>query len=143
MSAEGAQLPESSRKDVGVQVSCNWINRYEKYACLDKTSICIPQRTASVRDLGVKKSVPRNYITCVKNTESQRPEPRVAASGIEFDRFMTKVFGGSDDIRTIIFPTMVRTIRQGAFHDVKSLQAALLNEGLEVVGIDEYTKDGG
>ena len=36
------------------------------------------------------------------------------------------------------FPTSLRTIGQGAFAKCKSLRTAKLNEGLEVLGTDEY-----
>ena len=54
---------------------------------------------------------------------------------------MKKVFGGPDDIRTIIFPNMIRTVRQGAFRGVKSLKSAILNEGLETLGTEEDSLD--
>ena len=42
-------------------------------------------------------------------------EARATISGIEYDRKMETVFGGPDDIRTVIFSDMVRIIRQGSF----------------------------
>lgn len=51
---------------------------------------------------------------------------------------MKMVFEGPDDIRTIIFPNMVRTVRQGSFSEVKSLRSAILNEGLEMLGTDGH-----
>ena len=54
---------------------------------------------------------------------------------------MSKIFGGSDDVRTMIFPNMVRTVRQGSFYGVKFLVSVLLNEGLEVLGTDEPSLD--
>lgn len=35
----------------------------------------------------------------------------VTVSGVEFGRDLKTIFGGPDDIRTIIFPKMVRTVR--------------------------------
>ena len=55
---------------------------------------------------------------------------------------MTTVFGGSDGIRTITFPSAVRAIRQGAFYKVESLRSVVLNEGLEALGTDECQSDG-
>ena len=55
---------------------------------------------------------------------------------------MKTIFGGPDDIRTMIFPKMVRIIRQGSFRGVKSLVSAVLNEGLETLGTDEHKLDG-
>ena len=68
--------------------------------------------------------------------------PRIAVSGVEFDRHMRMLFGGPDGIRTIIFPSMLRTIKQSAFSQVGSLRKAVLNEGLEVLGTNELTPDG-
>ena len=60
-------------------------------------------------------------------------------SGVRFGRDMKKISGGPDDIRTIIFPNMVRTVRQGSFRGVKSLKSVILNEGLEVLGTEEHS----
>ena len=59
---------------------------------------------------------------------------RIDISGVKFDRGMKTLFEGPDGIRTIIFPSMLRTVRQIAFCGVKSLLKAVLNEGLEVLG---------
>ena len=50
---------------------------------------------------------------------------------------MTGVSGGSDGIRTMTFPAMVRKVRQEAFYQVSSLRKVILNEGLEALGVDE------
>ena len=55
---------------------------------------------------------------------------------------MRTLFRSSDDIRTIIFPDMLRTVYQSALCGVKSLRKAVLNEGLEVLGENELTPDG-
>ena len=39
----------------------------------------------------------------------------------------------------MIFPEMVRSIRQGSFYGVKSLVSVVLNEGLEVLGTEEQS----
>ena len=67
-----------------------------------------------------------------------KKELRTCISGIKFGRDMEKVFGGPDDIRTVIFPNMVRTVRQGSFCGVRSLVSVLLNEGLEMLGTEEH-----
>lgn len=69
-------------------------------------------------------------------------QPRTAISGVEFDRHMRVLIRGSNGIRTIIFPSMLRTVRQAAFCEVKSLRKVVLNEGLEVLGTDELAPDG-
>ena len=55
---------------------------------------------------------------------------KLEVSGVEFSRDMTKIFGASDGIR------------QESFCDFKFLQSVILNEGLEVLGTDEYRPDG-
>ena len=68
-------------------------------------------------------------------------EAKAAISGVEYGRNRETVFGGPGDIRTIIFPTMVRIIRQGSFYGIKSLKSVVLNEGLEVPGTEERSLD--
>ena len=55
---------------------------------------------------------------------------------------MRVLFGGSEGIRTVIFPSALRAVRQAAFCETESLLKAVLNEGLEVLGADEFTPDG-
>lgn len=55
---------------------------------------------------------------------------------------MRVLFGGSEGIRTIIFPSALRTIIQSAFYGIESLWKVVLNEGLEVLGTDELKPDG-
>ena len=73
---------------------------------------------------------------------ASKGEAKAAISGVEYGRNRETVFGGPDDIRTVIFPTMVRIIRQGSFYGIKSLRSVVLNEGLEALGTDEYKPDG-
>lgn len=63
-------------------------------------------------------------------------------SNVVFSRNMKEIIGSSEDIRTVIFPEMVRTVRLGAFHKDKKLASAILNEGLKTLGMNEYEKDG-
>ena len=67
---------------------------------------------------------------------------KLEVSGVEFSRDMTRIFGASDGIRTVNFPDTIRAVRQESFCDFKSLQSVILNEGLEVLGTDEYRQDG-
>ena len=116
-----------------------WDDECEGYACRDGKFIWVPHKSANIRDLNEVKRALRNQIRYTAG----RKEVRTTVSGIEYDQYTTKIFGGPDDIRTIIFPKMLRTVRQGAFHGAKGLRSAVLNEGLETLGTDEYTKDGG
>ena len=67
---------------------------------------------------------------------------RATVSGVELSRDIKCIFGGSDGIRTMIFSTIIRSVRQGSFHGVKSLKSVVLNEGLERLGTEEYKPDG-
>lgn len=49
---------------------------------------------------------------------------------------MTEISGSSDGIRTIVFPSTIRTVRQESFGDIQPLWSATLNEGLEVLGTE-------
>ena len=84
-----------------------WNARHESYACLDKRMLYIPRRTTNVRDLDETKTVRKSAI---RYTAGDR-EVRVTASGIEYNRNMITIFGGSDGVRTITFPETVRVIR--------------------------------
>lgn len=103
--------------------------------------INVPRRTASVRDLGKTKKAPSNCIryTCdgLRNTSYTR----ITIAGVEFGRNLGKIFDDPDDIRTIIFPTAVRIVRQGSFCEIQSLRVAVLNKGLEVLSTDECPVD--
>lgn len=94
----------------------------------------VPRRTANVRDLDETKTVPRNTILYT----IQMRKVTTIISRVKCDRSMITIFGGPDDIRTITFSKTVRMVRPEAFYKTASLRAALLNEGLEVLGTDEY-----
>lgn len=55
----------------------------------------------------------------------------IVVSEVWFSRDMTKIYGGSNGIRTITFPRTARDTSQAAFQKVRS---AVLNEGLTVLG---------
>ena len=84
-----------------------WDDEREGYACRDGAHFHVQRRTANVRDLDKTKTVPRNIIMY---TASKR-DVRAAVFGVMFGRDMEKVLGGPDDIRTMIFPNMVKSIR--------------------------------
>ena len=46
-------------------------------------------------------------------------------------------------LEKVEFPASLKVVAQGAFACCKSLKIVTLNEGLEILGTDEYTKDGG
>ena len=114
-----------------------WDDEREDYSCRNGELVVVPHRSAKVRDLDKTKTVPRNMI----RYSADKKELRTCISGIEFGRDMKIVFGGPDDIRTMIFPEMVRIIRQGSFYGVKSLISIVLNEGLETLGTEEQSLD--
>ena len=77
--------------------------------CRDGREIGIPRRTTNIRDLDETKTVPRNKILY----RTSKRDTKAVASGVAFGRNMSTVFGGPDDVRTIILSKMVRTVRQG------------------------------
>ena len=88
-------------------VTPGWDDERGDYSCRNGEHVEVPHRSASVRDLDETKAVPRNMI----RYSAGKREPRACISGVEFGRDMKEIFGGPDDIRTMIFPKMVRTIR--------------------------------
>ena len=103
---------------------------------MDGTSVEVPFGTAYIRKLSKESTLPRSGVRHVRDAQKLL-QPRITISGVEFDRRMKTLFGGSDSIKTIIFPSILRTVRQSAFYGVKSLRKAVLNEGLEILGEDE------
>ena len=91
-----------------------------------------------MNNLDETRTVPANGVRYVPGKE-----PDITVSGVEYSRDMAKILGGPDGIRTIIFPNMVRSVRQGSFHGAKGLRSVVLNEGLEALGTDEYDEKGG
>lgn len=114
-----------------------WEDGRESYMCRDGNPIDVLHKSANVRDLDAVKSVPGSQIRYAASGK----EIRITVSGVEFCRCMTEVLGGSDGITTLIFPDIIRSIRQGSFRKVKSLRSVVLNEGLETLGTDEHTLD--
>ena len=45
-------------------------------------------------------------------------------------------------LESLVMPSSVRIIHQGAFCDCPNLEEVVLNEGLEALGTDEYPDDG-
>ena len=138
MDYEATGTTEQGQRERGSHTQPGWDRGRGRYACGDARCIEVPRRTASVRDLGKTKTVPRNRITYAVGERGTM----TTISGTEFSRDMNKIFGGSDDTRTLTFPETVRIIQQSAFYGAKSLGSAVLNEGLETLGTDEYRPDG-
>ena len=130
MDYEATGTTEQGQGERGSRTQLGWNCGRGRYACGDERCIEVPRRTASVRDLDETKTVPRNMIRYT----TSKGEVKATISGIEYGRNRETVFGGPDDIRTVIFPDMVRIIRQGSFYGVKSLVSIVLNEGLERIG---------
>ena len=63
-------------------------------------------------------------------------------SGVEFNRNMREIIESEDRIRTITFPETIKTISQKAFFKNRRLISAVTNEGLEMLGTDEYDDKG-
>ena len=98
---------EKRAQNSAEDIQLGWDDEHESYTCCGGEPVEVPRRTANVRCLDETKTVPRNGIVYRTNED----EASIVASGVEFGRDMEKVFGGPDDVRTIIFPNMVRIIR--------------------------------
>ena len=84
-----------------------WDARRADYVCRDDERVKVPHRRANIRDLNETKIAPRNII----QYKAGQKEPEITVSGVEYSRDMKKILGGPDDVRTIILPSVVRTIR--------------------------------
>lgn len=62
--------------------------------------------------------------------------------GNRLERVCRDAFCGCDSLESVEFPATLRTIAQGAFAKCESLKTVSLNEGLEVLGTDEYLRNG-
>ena len=107
-----------------------WGCTHGRYFCRDGKPVDAPRRTASVRDLDEQVAVPASCVRYAWDARAYGPQPRIVVSGVELCRDMTSIFGGSDGIRTITFPDTIRTVKDDAFKDNRSLRSAVLNEGL-------------
>ena len=117
------------------RIERGWGERRRSYVCRDGEPITVPRRSAEVGDLNKAKMLPANAV-CY----APRSELRITVSEMRYDRCMTELFGASKGIRTIIFPSTVRAVYPGSFSWLKSLRAALMNEGLETLGNGEDDK---
>ena len=115
-----------------------WDDNRKGYACLDSVPILVPRRTASPRDPDEPRSVPSSGVRYARLRRVNELVVRITVSGVEFARDMAVLLGGSEGIRTTIFPGTVRKIRDKSFADVVSLRSAVLNEGLEALGSGRY-----
>ena len=135
MDRGAAGITEQGRDENNPRIQLGWNSKRTHYRCRGGRHIAVPRRTASVRELDETKTASRNMI----RYRASKKELSVCISGIECSNDIRKIFGGPDDVRTIIFPEMVRTVRQGSFRGVKSLRSVVLNEGLEVLGTEEHS----
>lgn len=93
-------------------------------------------RITCVKELKEVKTVPASGIIYVRDKKTCKLGLNVIISGVHFSQDMIKVLNSSDNIRTMTFPAMVRSIEYGTFYDIKSLRSIVLNEGLETLGTD-------
>ena len=131
---------EMNGEEAGLGQS-GWDDTRSQYVCKDGVQVKVPFRTADIIDLDEESTLPSSGVRHARDAQGKL-RPRITISGVEFDRGMRTLFGGSEGVRTIIFPSMLRTVRQGAFYKIKSLLKAVMNEGLEVLGTDEFKPDG-
>ena len=114
----------------------SWNSERKGYRCSDDVAVKQVRKMLPTKNLSEQKSVLNSGIMYTKNSQMRTLSPRVGVSGTVFSRDVRTIFGSPDGIRTIAFPTTVRTVRQGSFYKVQSLRAAVLNEGLEVLGTE-------
>ena len=107
MDCGAAGITEQGRDENISCIQLSWNSKCTHYGCRGGKLIAVPRRTADVRDLDEIKTVPRNMIMYTVS----KKELRTCISGVEFGRDLKTIFGGPDDVRTVIFPEMVRTIR--------------------------------
>ena len=112
-----------------------WENELICYACLDSVPIGVSRRTANPRDPDEPRSIPSSGVRYARRRRVNELRARITVSGVEFTRDMAELLGGSEGIRTTTFP---RKVRDKFFAEVASLLSAVLNEGLEELGTDEY-----
>ena len=125
------------RLSMDESVRSGWYDGRAGYMCWDRTHVHVLRRTANARDLDETRTLSRNIIMY---TVSKR-EAKTIVSGVVFGRDLKTIFGGPDDIRTMIFPEMIRTVRQSSFHCVEPLRSVVLNEGLETLGTERRSYD--
>ena len=82
MDYETARTAEQGQGELGSRTQPGWDYGRDHYACSDEKCIEVPRRTASVRDLGKTKTVPRNRITYAVGERGAR----ATVSGTEFSR---------------------------------------------------------
>ena len=113
-----------------------WNNERKGYRCSDDVAVKPVRKMLPTKNLSEQKSVSSSGIMYTRNPQTRMLSPCVGVSGTVFSREMRTIFCSSAGIRTITFPATVRTVRQGSFYKVESLRAAILNEGLEVLGTE-------
>lgn len=84
-----------------------WDDECEEYTCWDGACFHVPRRSVDIKNLDEIKTVPKNMITYTVSEE----HVRATVSGVELSRNMRCIFGGSDGIRTMIFSTIIRSVR--------------------------------
>ena len=89
--------------EMPVRVERGWNCRRERYVCCDRAAVTVPRRTANVRDLDGRKTVPGSGVAYARDEHSGALLPRIEVSGVEYDRGMETVFGDSDGARTTMF----------------------------------------
>lgn len=98
---------EKRRENSAEDTLLGWNDERGSYTCCSGEPVEVPRRSANVRCLDETRTVPSNGIVYGAGEDGAS----IVASGVEFGRDMEKVLGGPDDVRTMIFPNMVRIIR--------------------------------
>ena len=89
------------------KVEKSWNAGCAGYVCRDGVRARFPHRSANIRNLNETKIAPRNMI----QYKAGQKGFCIVVSGMEYSRNMVKILAGPDDVRTMILPSVVRTIR--------------------------------
>ena len=148
-----SEMPNTTLKDAQNRLQCirlrKWNALHSVYSCADGLEVRALRKTF-VRKA---KKIRNNRLDLLRQIRAkERDINRVApVSGImyrvhqsnrslrlfvsqtEFDRSMSQIARAAKDIRTVISPSTVRKILDGAFEGTR-LRSVILNEGLERLG---------
>lgn len=108
-----------------------WVRGRESYVCADGMVLEVSARALDA-----------NALVYEKNEQPGEHYIIIYISGVQFNREVDQILESPDSIRTIIFPETVRVVEQGAFFRNQALRSAVVNEGLETLGTDEYDSEG-
>lgn len=109
---------------------------------MDGAFIEVRQETVNAGDSIGQTQIPKNGIAYTPSLMPHRIRTSVVVLGLEFGQCLMKIYRCLRYPRTITFPRTVRFVKGETFYGAESLQSAVLNEGLEVLGCDPNPRPG-